>query len=193
MKADVSVYEGKQVIRRALARFPALSRVDPNVVTISILVPAAIAAAAIWEGWWVVAALAIVARMVLATMDGYIAQSFGRATRLGSYLNRFVTELADAMLLLALLPHADALAVAAALASGWLVNLTGVLGLVAGGSIQWTGPAGQADRLALFTAAALYAQLLPLSWTLFCVLLVGLSVVTVIRRASRSIAELRQA
>jgi len=193
MKADVSVYEGKQVIRRALARLPGLSRVDPNVITISILVPGAIAAAAMWEGWWVVVALAIVARMVLATMDGYIAQTFGRTTRLGSYLNRLVTEIADAALLLGLVPHADPVWVAAALANGWLVNLVGVLGLVAGGSIQWTGPAGQADRLALLLAASLWAQLWGADWTIVCVILVGLSIATIIRRATRSIVELRRA
>ena len=193
MKADVSVYEGKQVIRRALARLPGLSRVDPNVITISILVPGAIAAAAMWEGWWVVVALTIVARMVLATMDGYIAQTFGRTTRLGSYLNRLVTEIADAALLLGLVPHADPVWVAAALANGWLVNLVGVLGLVAGGSIQWTGPAGQADRLALLLAASLWAQLWGADWTIVCVILVGLSIATIIRRATRSIVELRRA
>jgi len=193
MKADVSVYEGKQVIRRALARLPGLSRVDPNVITISILVPGAIAAAAMWEGWWVVVALAIVARMVLATMDGYIAQTFGRTTRLGSYLNRLVTEIADAALLLGLVAHADPVWVAAALANGWLVNLVGVLGLVAGGSIQWTGPAGQADRLALLLAASLWAQLWGADWTIVCVILVGLSIATIIRRATRSIVELRRA
>jgi phosphatidylglycerophosphate synthase len=191
MKADVSVYEGKQVIRRALARVPGLDRVDPNIITVSILVPGAIAAVALWEGWWLVAAVAIVMRMVLATMDGYIAQSFGRTTRLGSYLNRFVTEIADAALLIGLAPHADPFLVAAALAGGWLVNLTGLLGLVAGGSIQWTGPAGQADRLALLLAASLLAQLWGMDWTIFCVVLVGLSIITIARRASRSISELR--
>jgi phosphatidylglycerophosphate synthase len=192
VKADVSVYEGKQVIRRALARVPGLDGVDPNVVTISILLPSAIAAVALWNGWWLITIVAIVLRMVLATADGYIAQTFGRATRLGSYLNRFVTEVADAAMLLALVPHADPFWVAAALASGWLVNVTGVLGVAAGGSIQWTGPAGQADRLALVIAASLFAQLWGLDWTILCVLLVGLSVVTIIRRATRSISELRR-
>jgi phosphatidylglycerophosphate synthase len=192
VKADVSVYEGKQVIRRALARVPGLDGVDPNVVTISILVPSAIAAVALWESWWLITIVAIVLRMVLATTDGYIAQTFGRATRLGSYLNRFVTEVADAAMLLALVPHADPFWVAAALASGWLVNVTGVLGVAAGGSIQWTGPAGQADRLALVIAASLFAQLWGFDWTILCVLLVGLSVATIIRRATRSISELRR-
>jgi len=192
MKADASVYEGKQVIRRALARVPNLDRVDPNVITISILVPGALAAVALWQGWWLVVAFAIVMRMALATMDGYIAERFGRATRLGAYLNRFVTEVADATLLLGLYPHADAIWVAAAIASGWLVNITGVLGTITGGSIQWTGPAGQADRLALLVAASLVAQFWLMNWTLLCVLLVTLSVVTIGRRTARSIAELRR-
>jgi len=192
VKADASVYEGKQVIRRALARVPGLERVDPNVVTISILVPGAIAAAALWQGWWLLAAVAMVARMVLATMDGFIAERFGRASRLGAYLIRLVTELADAILLLGLFPHADALWVAAVLASGWLVNVTGVLGPLAGGAIQWTGPAGQADRLALLAGASLLAQFSLMNWTAFCALLVGLSVATIVRRATRSIAELRR-
>jgi len=193
MKADASVYEGKQVIRRALARVPGLDRVDPNIVTLSILVPGALAGVALWQGWWLVAALAMLARMVLATMDGYIAERFGRSTRLGAYLNRLVTELADATLLLGLFPHADAIWVAMALASGWLVNVTGVLGTITGGSIQWTGPAGQADRLALVVAASLLAQIWFMNWTLLCVLLVTLSIITIARRTSRSIAELRRA
>ena len=192
MKADVSVYEGKQVIRRALARVPGLDRVDPNVVTLSILVPGALAGVALWQGWWLVAALAMLGRMVLATLDGYIAERFGRATRLGAYLNRLVTELADTALLLGLFPHADAIWVAAALASAWLVNITGVLGTIAGGSIQWTGPAGQADRLALLVAASLLAQFWLMNWTVLCMLLVALSVITITRRSSRSIAELRR-
>lgn len=193
MKADASVYEGKRVIRRALARVAGLERVDPNIVTLSILVPGALAAVALWQGWWLVAALAMLARMVLATMDGYIAERFGRVSHLGTYLNRLVTELADATLLLGVFPHADAIWAAAALATGWLVNVTGVLGTITGGSIQWTGPAGQADRLALLVAASLLAQFWFMNWTLLCVLLVTLSIITIARRTSRSIAELRRA
>jgi phosphatidylglycerophosphate synthase len=191
VKADASVYEGKQVIRRALTRVPGLARVDPNIVTVSILIPAAIAAAALWQGWWLVAAVAMLGRMVLATMDGFIAERFGRASRLGAYLNRLVTEVADAVLLLGLLPHASAPWVAAVLATGWLVNVTGVLGTVAGGAIQWTGPAGQADRLALLVVASLLAQLSLMDWSVFCAFLVALSGATIVRRATRSISELR--
>ena len=191
MKADASVYEGKRVIRRALALVPGLERVQPNVVTVAILIPAVLAGVGLWQGWWILAAIGAAGRMVLATLDGYVAERFERRTPLGAYLNRIVTEVADAIVLLGLLGQADALWVALAVGSAWIVNVAGVLGPVAGGSIQWTGPAGQADRLAILLGASLVAIVWPIDWTILCGLLVLLSVVTAARRVSRSIRELR--
>jgi len=191
VKADASVYEGKRVIRRALARIPGLERLDPNVVTVAILFPALLAGVSLWQGWWIIAALGAAGRMVLATLDGYVAERFERRTPLGAYLNRIVTEVADAIVLLGLLGQADALWVALAIASAWIVNVAGVLGPVAGGSIQWTGPAGQADRLAIVLGASLVAIVWPIDWTILCGLLVVLSAITAARRVSRSIRELR--
>ena len=191
MKADASVYEGKRVIRRALALIPGLDRLDPNIVTVAILIPAVVAGVSLWQGWWILAAIGAAGRMVLATLDGYIAERFERRTPLGAYLNRIVTELADAIVLLGLLGQADALWVALAIAAAWIVNVAGVLGPVAGGSIQWTGPAGQADRLAIVLGASLVAIVWPIDWTILCGLLVVLSVITAARRVSRSVRELR--
>ena len=191
MKADVSVYEGKRVIRRALARVPGLERLDPNIVTVAIFVPAVLAGVSLWQGWWILAAIGAAGRMVLATLDGYIAERFERRTPLGAYLNRIVTEVADAIVLLGLLGQADAMWVALAIASAWIVNVAGVLGPVAGGQVQWTGPAGQADRLAIVLGASLIAIVWPIDWTILCGLLVVLSVITAARRVSRSIRELR--
>jgi len=191
MKADASLYEGKRVIRRVLAGVPGLERLDPNAVTLAILVPALLAGISLWQGWWILAALGAAGRMVLATLDGYVAERFERRTPLGAYLNRIVTEVADAIVLLGLLGQADPLWVALAIASAWIVNVAGVLGPVAGGSIQWTGPAGQADRLAILLGASLVAIVWPIDWTILCGLLVVLSVVTAARRVSRSVKELR--
>ena len=191
MKADASVYEGKRVIRRALALIPGLDRLDPNIVTVAILIPAVVAGVSLWQGWWILAAIGAAGRMVLATLDGYIAERFERRTPLGAYLNRIVTEVADAIVLLGLLGQADALWVALAIAAAWIVNVAGVLGPVAGGSIQWTGPAGQADRLAIVLGASLVAIVWPIDWTILCGLLVVLSVITAARRVSRSVRELR--
>ena len=191
MKADWSVYEGKRVIRRVLDRIPGLERLDPNAVTVSILVPGGLAGIALAQRWWPVAALAIALTMVLATLDGHIAERFGKATRLGGYLNRLVTEIADAMTLLGLLALADAGVVAVLIAFTWIVNVAGVLGPAAGGSIQWVGPAAQADRRALLLTAALVSWVWPLDWTVLSVVLIGLLAITAALRASRSIRELR--
>jgi CDP-diacylglycerol--glycerol-3-phosphate 3-phosphatidyltransferase len=191
MKADASVYEGKRLIRRVLAGVPGLERLDPNAVTLAILIPAVLAGISLWQGWWILAALGAAGRMVLATLDGYVAERSDRRTPLGAYLNRIVTEVADTIVLLGLLGQADALWVALAIASAWIVNVAGVLGPVAGGSIQWTGPAGQADRLAILLGASLVAIVWPIDWTILCGLLVVLSIVTAARRVSRSVKELR--
>jgi len=146
---------------------------------------------AIWQGLWLLAALAIAVRMILATLDGFVAERYGKATRLGSYLNRAVTEISDALVLLGIFPHANPFWVAAMIAAAWVVNVAGVLGPSAGGGIQWTGPAGQADRLAILAVTSLVATVTALDWTVVCALIVLLSAVTIIRRTSRSIAELR--
>jgi phosphatidylglycerophosphate synthase len=191
MRADWSVYEGKRAIRRVLDGIPGLERLDPNAVTLSILVPGALAGIALAQRWWPVAALAVALTMVLATLDGHIAERFGKATRLGGYLNRLVTEIADAIMLLGLLALADAAVVAVLIAFTWIVNVAGVLGPAAGGSIQWVGPAAQADRRALLLAAALVSWMWPLDWTVLSVILIGLLAITAALRARRSIRELR--
>lgn len=77
------------------------------------------------------------------------------------------------------------------IATAWIVNVAGVLGPLAGGAIQWTGPAGQADRLAIVIVASFVAMMTALDWTVVCALIVLLSAITIIRRTSRSIVELR--
>ena len=191
VRADWSVYEGKRAIRRVLDGVPGLERLDPNAVTVSILVPAVLAGIGLAERWWIVAALGIAGTMVLATLDGHIAERYGKATRLGGYLTRLITEIADAVTLIGLLAIADAGVVAVLIALTWLVNVAGVLGPTAGGSIQWVGPAAQADRRALLLAAALVSIVWPLDWTILSVMLIGLLAVTAALRARRSIHELR--
>ncbi len=193
MRADWSAYGGKRVIRRVLDHVPGLARLDPNAVTVSILLPAALAGAALASRWWALAALGLAGTMVLATLDGHIAERYGKKTRLGSYLNRLVTEIADVLTLLGLFALADAFWVVLVIALTWIVNVAGVLGPAAGGSIQWVGPAAQADRRLFLLVASLAAIVLPLDWTVLCAILVAGLALTAILRARRSISELSRA
>jgi len=190
MRAGLSLYDAKPLLRRALDRAPALRRLPPNAVTLAILPAGALLAAALAAGMWPLAAAGCALRMLLATLDGYLASTTGRATATGGYLNRAVPQLADALLALGLWPHAGpgwALAVATGI---WLVEALGSLGAVAGGSVQLVGPGAQADRLAVLLAAAVLASFVPIDWQVVAALLVALLAVTAVLRTRRTLREL---
>ena len=66
-----------------------------------------------------------------------------------------------------------------------------LLGLVAGGSTQSVGPAGQTDRLALLIVANAVAMFVVVDWTIVCQILVILMVPTIALRIRRTLRELR--
>jgi phosphatidylglycerophosphate synthase len=187
---DIGLYQTKYALRRWLDRIPGVRRLSPNAVSISSLVPSALAAVALWAGWWPLVVVGIAGRMVLTVMDGLIAEAYGKKTRIGPYVNRLPQEIGDAMLFLALLAWADPAWVALLLVSAWLVNVLAVLPAVAGGSPQPAGPAGQPDRIAIVLVAAIVACVVPLDWTWVCVLIVGLSLPTALLRIRRTVREL---
>ncbi len=189
MSGSVGLYRTKYAVRRWIDRVPGVSRLAPNAVSIASLVPSAIAAVSLWAGWWPLVALGIAGRMVLTVMDGLLAETYGKRTRIGPYVNRLPQELGDAALFLALLAWADPVWVALLLASAWIVNVLAVLPAVAGGSPQPAGPAGQPDRIAIVLVAALLRTVVALDWTYVCVLIVALSVPTAVLRIARTVRE----
>ena len=190
-RPDLGLYQQKYLLRRVLDRIPGISRLDPNAVSIASLVPSAVAAAAFTAGWWWLVILGIVGRMVLTTLDGHIAENYGKKTVVGAYVNRIPAEVGDTLILGSLLARADPVWVVAVLCGAWLINVLGVLGLVAGGSTQSVGPAGQTDRLALLIVANAVAMFVVVDWTIVCQILVILMVPTIALRIRRTLRELR--
>ncbi len=189
-KQDLGLYQQKYVLRRVLDRIPGIARLEPNVVSLSSIAPSAIAAWAFVQGLWGVVILGIVGRMVLTTLDGHIAENYGKKTVVGAYLNRIPAEIGDILILGSLFARAEPVWVLAVVCGAWLVNVLGVLGLVAGGSTQSVGPAGQTDRLAVLIVVNAIALFVAVDWTLVCQLLVALMVPTVVLRIRRSVREL---
>jgi phosphatidylglycerophosphate synthase len=189
-RRDVGLYTTKYAVRRLLDRIPGISRLQPNAVSISSLVPAGLAAIGLWQGWWALVIVGILGRMALTVLDGHVAEAYGKKTRIGPYVNRVPQELGDVMILLALFAWAEPAWVCLVLAGAWLVNVLAVLPLLAGGSPQWVGPAGQADRQAILLVVAAIALFTPVPWTAVCVLLVALSAVTILLRIWRTAREL---
>jgi phosphatidylglycerophosphate synthase len=189
-RRDLGLYTTKYAVRRLLDRIPGISRLQPNAVSISSLVPAGLAALGLWQGWWALVIAGILGRMALTVLDGHIAEAYGKKTRIGPYVNRVPQELGDVLVLLALFAWAESVWVCLVLAAAWLVNVLAVLPLLAGGSPQWVGPAGQADRQAILLVVAAIALVVPVPWTAVCVLLVALSAVTIALRIWRTTREL---
>jgi CDP-diacylglycerol--glycerol-3-phosphate 3-phosphatidyltransferase len=190
---DLGLYQGKYALRRVLDRIPGIARLEPNAISLSSLVPSALAGISLAYGWWILVVLGIVGRMVLTTLDGHVAENYGKKSRVGGYVNRVPAELGDVIILLGLWTRADPLWATLVVAGAWLVNVFGVLGLVAGGPTQSVGPAGQTDRLAILLLASILAIFVPIDWTTVCQILVALMVLTVvlrIRRTLRALAEL---
>ena len=103
---DIGLYNLKYPVRRAMqGLLPRFRTTDPNAITWSVLPVGAATAACVWWGAhranpaWVAAIVLVFLRMFLTTLDGFVAQSYGRETRAGAMLNRVVPELCDAMLI----------------------------------------------------------------------------------------------
>jgi CDP-diacylglycerol--glycerol-3-phosphate 3-phosphatidyltransferase len=189
-RRDVGLYMSKYALRRWLDRIPGISRLSPNAVSISSLIPSALAAVSLWQAWWALVVVGIAGRMVLTVLDGHIAEAYDRRTRIGPYLNRLPQEAGDAMLFFALFALADPLWVGLVLASAWIVNVMAILPLLAGGTPQWVGPGGQPDRIAVVMVAAAVAIAVPLQWDWICALLVALMALTVCIRLYRSVRQI---
>ena len=190
MSPDIGLYQTKYAVRRWLDHIPGVERLQPNHVSLASLVPSALAAVALWYGWWPLVVVGIAGRMALTVMDGLLAEAYDKKTRIGPYLNRLPQEIGDIALFLALIPWVDVRWVALLLAAAWLVNVLAVLPGIAGGSPQPAGPAGQPDRIAIVLVAAAVHIFMPFDWTWVCVLIVALSVPTVALRIMRTVREL---
>jgi CDP-diacylglycerol--glycerol-3-phosphate 3-phosphatidyltransferase len=190
MSPDIGLYQTKYAVRRWLDHIPGVDRLQPNHVSLASLVPSALAAVAMWFGWWPLVVVGIAGRMALTVMDGLLAEAYDKRSRIGPYLNRLPQEIGDIWLFVAFLPWADVRWVALLLAAAWLVNVLAVLPGIAGGSPQPAGPAGQPDRIAIVLVASVVQIFIPFDWTWVCVLIVALSIPTVALRVSRTVREL---
>jgi CDP-diacylglycerol--glycerol-3-phosphate 3-phosphatidyltransferase len=192
MKIDIGLYQAKYTLRALLDHIPGIARLSPNAVSLSSLVPAALAAYSLWAGWWLLVALSIAGRMVLVTLDGLIAEGYNKKTRAGPWVNRVPGVIGDVMLFVAWALIIEPPWGILLMGLVWPVNVFGILGLAAGGSMQSVGPAGRVDRMSLVVIAALLALVWPVNWTVVAQIQIVLLIITAGLRLSRSWRELRR-
>ncbi len=133
-------------------------------------------------------------RMALNAIDGLLAREFGHASALGGYLNELTDVVSDAALYLPLvwITPLTVLQTALFIWLAALCELAGVLGVVAGASRRYDGPAGKSDRAVVVAALALAAAVwgaLP-AWVGGALwLVIGLTGWTCVQRVRRGLAE----
>lgn len=172
--------------------------IHPDVLTYAALVLSVLAGALLYTSPavpWLLLAVPLLAflRTALNALDGMVAKTSGLARPWGEVLNEFCDRLADVAIFsgLALAPTTNLLLGAATLVAILLSSYLGTVSRAAGGSRQYGGIMGKADRMLYLSLACVLAFFFGfwlLDWCLGAIL-IGV-VVTVIQRWRRIFAEL---
>jgi len=133
-------------------------------------------------------------RMALNAIDGIMAKEHGQATPHGAVLNELSDVISDAALYLpfALIPGVGAGLVALVVVFGIIGEMAGALGPMIKAPRHYDGPLGKSDRAFAFglLAVLLAIGIAPGVWTgVYLTVLLALSVITVLNRARRIVAE----
>ena len=160
---DLGLYQMKHPFARLInGLLVPCRRVDPNVLSLSIIPLGLIIAgdyllAPGHPALYLLGIALIFVRLIVATLDGMVAVKYDKGTPAGEVINRVAPELADLMLMGALVssrPDYAPLAVPVLLVA-WGTSFFGLIGLVAKRPIQSVGPVGQTDRLAALMLCSL--------------------------------------
>ncbi len=135
-------------------------------------------------------------RMALNAIDGMLAREFGQKSALGAYLNELSDVVSDAALYLpfALIAPFSPVWVAAVIFLAVLSEFAGALGVMAGASRRYDGPAGKSDRALVFGALGLAVAVLGSLPGWFAWIMPGLALLlclTVINRVRNGVKEAR--
>ncbi len=133
-------------------------------------------------------------RMALNAIDGMLAREHHMKTKLGNILNELGDVLSDAALYLpfAFMPYFSAPLIVGVVVLSIVSEMTGVLGVVIGGSRRYDGPMGKSDRAFLF---GLISLLIPLGvptakWlSVLLVITIFLIIWNILNRIRRALQE----
>lgn len=138
--------------------------------------------------------LTLFVRMALNAIDGLMAKEHGQASPRGAVLNELADVVADAVLYLpfALIPGINASLVVLVVVAGIIAEMAGALGPLIKAPRRYDGPLGKSDRAFAFGLLAVLVGIgfAAGQWTsVYLAIVLALSVVTVVNRARRIVAE----
>lgn len=199
-----SIYELKpafQNLLRPIARQLANAGITANQVTVTGFILSFVLGGLIWLNPQNLHLLLVVPafqffRMGLNAIDGMLAREFNMKTPLGAILNELTDVLADSVLyypFYKVLPSGNEL-VAPVIILSIIAEMTGVIGIQIGASRRYDGPFGKSDRAFVFSLIALLLGLgfnISSAMTFVFGAMIVLSIMTIINRAQKALAELK--
>lgn len=154
---DIGLYLLKFPFRKMIQFLvPLFKNVNPNLISALLLPIGIMTAITYWyaienniPGLFLVGIVLAFIRMIVATLDGLVAQEFNKSTALGDVINRITPELCDLMLIpTIIIANGDLHLGIIAITFAWATPFIGLLGSPSGLAVQSVGPVGQTDRLA---------------------------------------------
>lgn len=133
-------------------------------------------------------------RMALNAIDGMLAREHNMKSKLGNILNELGDVVSDAALYLpfAFMPYFSAPLIVGIVVLSIVSEMTGVLGVVIGGSRRYDGPMGKSDRAFLFGLISLLISLgVPTTKWLSVLLMITLFLIiwNILNRIRRALQE----
>lgn len=152
---EIGLYNAKYPFRK-LFNFllPHFKDIDPNWVSLA-LIPLGLITALVYcfapprPVLLILGIILLLARMIIGTLDGMIAEHFNKQTATGTILNRLAPEAADIFLILGIILSDSSYFILGffVLAVCWGISYSGLIGLVGNKPIQSVGPVGQTDKI----------------------------------------------
>lgn len=154
---DIGLYLLKFPFRKTIQFLvPLFKNVNPNLISAFLLPIGIITACTYWFAiknnipiFYILGIMLAFLRMIIATLDGLVAQEYNKSTALGDIINRMTPELCDLMLIPTIIFASGQFQLGTiALTFAWATPFFGLLGSPSGIAVQSVGPVGQTDRLA---------------------------------------------
>ncbi|MCI2399440.1 CDP-alcohol phosphatidyltransferase family protein [Aliiroseovarius subalbicans] len=151
-------------LAQRFARWLAGTPITPNAISAGSVLFAAVAGAGFWMGGWglLLAAVAVQGRLLCNLFDGMVAVEGGKSGPDGAFWNEAPDRLADILILVGLGLAAGTPAL------GWAAATFAVLtaylreaGHAEGMDPDFSGPMAKPQRMAVATAAAIFALFVP--------------------------------
>lgn len=152
---NLGLYKAKFWFRKFIDfMLPYCKDIDPNLISYAVLPIGLLSGITLYYSnqffnLYLVTIVVLFLRMIVATLDGYVAQHYNKSTEKGEIINKYTPEVCDFFLMIGLiLPNSEYYLIGLfVLIVSWAISFFGMIGHMIGRGGESIGPLGQTDRV----------------------------------------------